>query len=41
LQEARRTLDHWYELTSDIAEGAPLCADVLDASEMISTRPRR
>jgi cysteinyl-tRNA synthetase len=31
LQEARRTLDHWYELTSDTAEGAPLCADVLDA----------
>jgi cysteinyl-tRNA synthetase len=31
LQEARRTLDHWYELTFDTAEGAPLCADVLDA----------
>jgi cysteinyl-tRNA synthetase len=31
LQEARRTLDHWYELTSDAAEDAPLCADVLDA----------
>ena len=31
LQEARRTLDHWYELTTDAREGAPLCADVLDA----------
>jgi cysteinyl-tRNA synthetase len=31
LQEARRTLDHWYELTTDAGEGAPLCADVLDA----------
>ena len=29
--EAKRTLDHWYELTADAAEGAPLCADVLDA----------
>ena len=31
LQEARRTLDHWYELTAGVADGAPLCADVLDA----------
>jgi cysteinyl-tRNA synthetase len=31
LLEARRTLDHWYELTADAVEGAPLCADVLDA----------
>jgi cysteinyl-tRNA synthetase len=29
--EAKRTLDHWYELTADSADGAPLCADVLDA----------
>ena len=28
---ARRTLDHWYELTADAADGAPLCADVLEA----------
>jgi cysteinyl-tRNA synthetase len=33
LTEARRTLDHWYELTADAAEGAPLCADVLEALE--------
>jgi cysteinyl-tRNA synthetase len=33
LQEARRTLDHWYELTSDAGDGAPLCADVLEALE--------
>jgi cysteinyl-tRNA synthetase len=33
LAEARRTLDHWYELTADAAEGAPLCADVLEALE--------
>ncbi|MBX9587844.1 MAG: cysteine--tRNA ligase [Hyphomonadaceae bacterium] len=31
LIEAKRTLDHWYELTADAAEGAPLCADVLQA----------
>jgi cysteinyl-tRNA synthetase len=31
LAEARRTLDHWYELTADATEGAPLCADVLEA----------
>jgi cysteinyl-tRNA synthetase len=29
--EARRTLDHWYELTADAPDGAPLCADVLEA----------
>ena len=29
--EAKRTLDHWYELTADAAEGSPLCADVLEA----------
>jgi cysteinyl-tRNA synthetase len=28
--EARRVLDHWYELTGDVPDGAPLCADVLD-----------
>jgi cysteinyl-tRNA synthetase len=31
MAEAKRTLDHWYELTADAAEGAPLCADVLEA----------
>jgi cysteinyl-tRNA synthetase len=31
IADARRTLDHWYELTADAADGAPLCADVLDA----------
>jgi cysteinyl-tRNA synthetase len=29
--EARRTLDHWYELTADAPDGAPLCGDVRDA----------
>jgi cysteinyl-tRNA synthetase len=33
LTEAKRTLDHWYELTADAADGAPLCADVLEALE--------
>jgi cysteinyl-tRNA synthetase len=33
LQEARRTLDHWYELTADTGDDAPLCADVLQALE--------
>ncbi|HWB43950.1 MAG TPA: DALR domain-containing protein, partial [Hyphomicrobiaceae bacterium] len=33
LAEARRTLDHWYELTADAGDGAPLCADVLEALE--------
>jgi cysteinyl-tRNA synthetase len=31
LTEAKRTLDHWYELTADAAEESPLCADVLEA----------
>jgi cysteinyl-tRNA synthetase len=31
MAEAKRTLDHWYDLTADAPEGAPLCADVLDA----------
>jgi cysteinyl-tRNA synthetase len=31
LAEAKRTLDHWYELTGDAAEDVPLCADVLEA----------
>jgi len=31
IADARRTLDHWYELTADAPDGAPLCADVLDA----------
>jgi cysteinyl-tRNA synthetase len=30
LREAQKTLDHWFELTGDIAPGY-LCADVLDA----------
>jgi cysteinyl-tRNA synthetase len=33
LQQARRTLDHWYELTAEAADGAPLCAAVLEALE--------
>ena len=33
LQEARRALDHWYELTAGSSDGAPLCADVLEALE--------
>ena len=31
LAEARRTLDHWYELIADAPGEAPLCADVLEA----------
>jgi cysteinyl-tRNA synthetase len=31
IADARRTLDHWYELTADAPDGAPLCADVLEA----------
>jgi cysteinyl-tRNA synthetase len=31
IADARRTLDHWYELTADAGDGAPLCADVLEA----------
>jgi cysteinyl-tRNA synthetase len=33
IADARRTLDHWYELTANAADGAPLCADVLEALE--------
>jgi cysteinyl-tRNA synthetase len=33
LQEAQRTLDHWYALTADAGDAAPLCADVLNALE--------
>jgi len=33
IADARRTLDHWYELTADAADGAPLCAGVLEALE--------
>ena len=33
LEDARRTLDHWYELTADAPFGSPLCADVLQALE--------
>jgi len=31
IADARRTLDHWYELTADAPDSAPLCADVLEA----------
>jgi cysteinyl-tRNA synthetase len=31
IADARRTLDHWYELTADAKDGSPLCADVLEA----------
>jgi len=31
IADARRTLDHWYELTADALPGAPVCADVLEA----------
>jgi cysteinyl-tRNA synthetase len=31
LQEAKRTLDHWYELTAGAAPNSPLCAGVLEA----------
>jgi cysteinyl-tRNA synthetase len=30
LRESKRILDHWYQLTADVAPGM-LCADVLDA----------
>jgi cysteinyl-tRNA synthetase len=30
LREAKRTLDHWYQLTADVAPGL-VCADLLDA----------
>lgn len=30
LREAKRTLDHWYQLTADVAPGM-LCADTVDA----------
>jgi cysteinyl-tRNA synthetase len=33
IADARRTLDHWYELTADAVDGAPICADVLEALE--------
>jgi cysteinyl-tRNA synthetase len=33
LVEARRTLDHWQELTAEAPGGSPLCADVLEALE--------
>ena len=33
VSDARRTLDHWYELTADAPDGSPLCADVLQALE--------
>ncbi|MBS0270050.1 MAG: cysteine--tRNA ligase [Proteobacteria bacterium] len=33
LGEARRTLDHWYELTEGLPGDGPMCADVLQALE--------
>jgi cysteinyl-tRNA synthetase len=33
LEDARRTLDHWYELTAAAPPAAALCADVLQALE--------
>jgi len=33
LREARRTLDHWYELIGGTSDTAPVCADVLEALE--------
>ena len=33
VREAKRTLDHWYELTEDVEAGDVLCADVLQALE--------
>jgi cysteinyl-tRNA synthetase len=33
VREAKRTLDHWYELTEGAEAGCPLCADVLQALE--------
>jgi cysteinyl-tRNA synthetase len=40
LAEAKRTLDHWYELTADTAEDAPMCADVLEALQDDLNTPR-
>lgn len=31
VREAKRTLDHWYELTQGVEDGCILCADVLQA----------
>lgn len=33
VREAKRTLDHWYELTDGVEPGCMLCADVLQALE--------
>jgi cysteinyl-tRNA synthetase len=33
LAEAKRTLDHWYELTGHVSGAGPLCADVIDGLE--------
>lgn len=33
LREAKRTLDHWYELTADVSRDGMLCADTLSALE--------
>ena len=33
LREAKRMLDHWYELTADASSGGMLCADTLAAIE--------
>ncbi|MGI9385378.1 MAG: cysteine--tRNA ligase [Methyloligellaceae bacterium] len=33
VREAKRTLDHWYDLSADAERGCMLCADVLQALE--------
>jgi cysteinyl-tRNA synthetase len=38
--EAKRTLDHWYELTAEAESGAPLCVDVLEALQDDLNTPR-
>ena len=40
LREAKKTLDHWYELTADIETGCLLCADVLGALEDDMNTPK-
>ncbi len=40
LAEARRTLDHWYDLTAGAAADGPVCADVLEALEDDLNTPR-
>jgi cysteinyl-tRNA synthetase len=40
LQEAQKTLDHWYDLTSDVESGCILCADVLLALQDDMNTPK-